>query len=132
MTEKGEQQPLPYKKKEKVNTIDDMVVAAGKLYKGLMELSNQKHPLDIRKGVMSMYNERKDGEVIKTAGKTYFLDIEKTKTGKPYLKITESRKDSKSGDPIRNTIIVFQEDVRLFAQAINRVSYQIGIDEHDK
>ena len=29
---------------------------------------------------------------IKGSGRTYFLDVEKTKEGKPYLRITESRK----------------------------------------
>lgn len=133
MTESGENNSETIKRKETITTIDDALRMAGNLYKGLIELSQSKHPLDIRKGVMSMYNERKGGgEVIKTSGKTYFLDIEQTKNGKPYLKITESRKDGKNGDQIRNSVIVFQEDIREFAQAITRISFQIGLDEHDK
>ena len=132
MSESGEKQSEPFKRKESITTIDDLLVTAGKLYKGLIELSQSKHPLDIRKGVMGMYNERKGGEIIKTSGKTFFLDIEETKNGKPYLKITESRKDGKNGEQIRNSIIIFQEDIREFAQAITRVSFQIGLDEHDK
>lgn len=132
MSESGEGQPLSSKKKEGITTIDDVLVLAGKLYKGLIELSNQKYPLDIRRGVMGMYNERKGGEVIKTSGKTFFLDIEETKNGKPYLKITESRMGGKNGDQIRNSIIVFQEDIREFAQAVTRIGFQIGLDEQDK
>lgn len=132
MTESGEREVITNKSKESIITIDDVLVLAGKLYKGLIELSNQKYPLGIRKGVRGMDNERNEGEVIKTIGKTFYLDIEKTKTGKPYLKITESRKDKKNGDQIRNSVIVFQEDIRQFAEAIERIAYQIGIDEHDK
>jgi hypothetical protein len=131
MSESGEQQPLSDKKKEKITTIDDLMVAAGKLYKGLIDLSQQKHPLDIRRGVSDMNNER-ESEMIKASGKTYFLDIEHAKNGKPYLKITETRKDSKNGEQIRNSIIVFQEDIREFSEAITRIGFQIGLDDHDK
>ena len=79
-----------------------------------------------------MTSEHNTGEMIKGSGKIYFLDIETTKNGKPYLKITETRKDTKNGDQIRNSIFVFQEDIREFAQAVTRVSFQIGLDEHDK
>ena len=132
MSESWENQSESIKKKEGITTIDDCLVFAGKLYKGLIELSNQKYPLDIRKGVKGMFNERNGGEMIKASGKTYFLDIEQTKNGKPYLKITETRKDAKNGDQIRNSIIVFQEDIREFSQAITRIGFQIGLDEHDK
>ncbi|MDO9546783.1 MAG: DUF3276 family protein [Pelolinea sp.] len=132
MSEDGENKTEPIKKKESITTIDDCLVFAGKLYKGLIELSNQKYPLDIRRGVRGMVNERKGGEMIKGSGKTYFLDIEETKSGKPYLKITETRKDVKNGEQIRNSIFVFQEDIRELSQAITRIGFQIGLDEHDK
>ena len=132
MSESGEIQSESIKKKEGITTIDDCLVFAGKLYKGLIDLSQQKYPLDIRRGVNEMLNERKESEMIKASGKTYFLDIEHAKNGKPYLKITETRKDAKNGDQIRNSIIVFQEDIREFSQAITRIGFQIGLDEHDK
>ena len=132
LIEQEQRQPLPDNKKEKVPTIDDLLVHAGRLYKGLIELSQTRNPLDIRRGVMGMYNEQNKGEVIKTIGKTYFLDVEKTQNGKPYLKITESRKDAKNGEQIRNSIIIFQEDIITFAEAIARISLQIGLEEHDK
>ena len=124
--EQENRQPLSDIKKEKVPTVDDLLIYAGKLYKGLIELSNQKNPLDIRRGVNGMY-EQKGSEIIKVIGRTYFLDIEKTQDGKPYLKLTESRKDSKSGDQIRNTILIFQEDINTFAKAIARIALQIGL-----
>jgi len=129
--EQGERKPLPDIKKEKVPTVDDLLIYAGKLYKGLISLSNQKNPLEIRRGVNGMY-EQKGSEIIKAIGRTYFLDIEKTQAGKPYLKLTESRKDAKNGEQVRNTIYVYQEDIKPFAEAIARISLQIGLSENDK
>ena len=71
MVESGEEQPVPNKRKESFTTIDDCLLFVGKLYKGLIELSNRKRPLDIRKGVISMYNEKKIGEVLKIYRKTF-------------------------------------------------------------
>jgi len=130
MAERGENQLLSKQRESAITTIDDCLLFAGKLYKGLIELSNRKHPLDIRKGVIGMYNEKK-GEVIKTSGKIYFLDIEKTKTGKPYLKITESRKDPKNGNQIRNSVIVFRESIKEFSEAINSIAFLIKPDERE-
>ena len=77
-------------------TIDDLVDKAQELSDGLKKLSKYKHPLDIRRGVRkgvkkSMQDDRESRQM-KGSGRTYFLDVEKTKEGKPYLRITESRK----------------------------------------
>jgi len=37
-------------------------------------------------------NDENPSKQIKGSDRTYFLDIEETKEGKPYLRITESRK----------------------------------------
>jgi hypothetical protein len=37
-------------------------------------------------------NDDRQSRQIKDSGRTYFLDIEKTRDSKPYLGITESRK----------------------------------------
>ena len=70
-------------------TIDELLELAEYLYKGLINLSNQRHPLSIYKGVknVEITNEH---EMLKTSSRTYFFDIETTKNGKPYLKIAES------------------------------------------
>ena len=132
MIESREGPANPGKKTSRFITIDDVVLSAGMLYNELKVLSKQRNPLDIRRGVRGMKIEHNNGEMIKGSGKTYFLDIQKTKTGKPYLKITETRKDKNSGDQIRNSIFIFQEDIRLFTEAITRISDQIGIDGDDK
>ena len=125
MSENREQQPLSDKKREKVTTIDDLMATAGKLYKGLIDLSQQKHPLDIRRGVSDMNAER-ESETVKAQGRTYFLDVESTKEGKPYLRITESHINKEKNESVRNTILVFQEDIHEFTQALTKMAYKVS------
>jgi len=125
MFESREQQPLSDKKKEKITTIDDLMATAGKLYKGLIDLSQQKHPLDIRRGVSDMNAER-ESETVKAQGRTYFLDVESTKDGKPYLRITESHINKEKNESVRNTILVFQEDIHEFTQALTKMAYKVS------
>lgn len=49
--------------------------------------------------------------------RTYFLDIKKTKDGDKYIKISESKRTDQ-GDFERHHIIVFQEDIDKFADAV--------------
>ena len=123
--EHGERQPLSDHKKEKVITIDDLLILAGKLYKGLIELSQQKNPLDIRRGVMDMNTER-ESETVKAQGRTYFFDLEHTKEDKPYLRITESHINKENNESVRNTILIFQEDIHEFTQAFTKMAYKVS------
>ena len=107
-------------------TIDDLLRKAQELFQGLRKLSEYKHPLDIRrgvkkrKGVRKRMNDDKQSKQIKGSGRTYFLDVAKTREGKPYLRITESRKGE--GDAFeRNSINVFPEDADKFAQAVSEM-----------
>ena len=125
MTESRESLPKPNKKKETITTIDDCILYAGKLYKGLIKLSQQKHPLDIRRGVRGLQTES-ENEILKTIGRTYFFDLEQTRNGKPYLKITESRLDKKNNESIRNTILVFEENIEEFSQVISRMATKVN------
>ena len=95
---------------------------------GLRKLSGYKHPLDVRrgvrKGVKKRMNDDRQSRQIKGSGRTYFLDIETTKGGKPYLRITESRKGE--GDKFeRNSINVFPEDADQFAQAVSEMASKL-------
>ena len=123
--EQGERRPLSDIKKEKVPTVDDLLIYAGKLYKGLIELSNQKNPLDIRRGVSEMNTER-ESETVKAQGRTYFFDVESTKEGKPYLRITETYINKQDNEAKRNTILVFQDDIHEFTQALTKMAYKVG------
>jgi len=111
-------------------TIDDLLGKAQELFAGLRRLSEYKHPLDIRrgvkrKGVKERMNDDKQSKQIKGSGRTYFLDIERTREDKPYLRITESRKGK--GDRFeRNSVNVFPEDADAFAQAISEMASKLG------
>ena len=110
-------------------TIDDLLQKAQELFAGLKILSEYKHPLDIRrgvrKGVKTRMRDDEQSRQIKGGGRTYFLDIEKTREGKPYLRITESRKGR--GDKFeRNSINVFPEDAGKFAQAVSKMASKLG------
>jgi hypothetical protein len=110
-------------------TIDDLLQKAQELFVGLRKLSEFKYPLDIRrgvgKGVKKRMSENKQSRQIKGSGRTYFLDVEKTRGGKPYLRITESRKGE--GDKFeRNSINVFPEDADEFAQAVSEMVSGLG------
>ena len=130
MPEHNEGQPTepPKKIESQPVTLDDMLATAGKLYKGLIELSNQKK-LSIKKPeeVRTMYQKDvSDHEVVKApGGRTYFIDLENAKNGTPYLKITESHFDKSSSKSIRNTIIVFKEGIQDFAETIYSIAAKI-------
>ena len=116
-------------RREPFITIDDCILLAQELAACLDKLSQQKHPLDVRKGVsmrkgrevecMSNDNESRQ---IKAGGRTYFVDIETVQDGsRKYLKITESRMKGEGKDRERNTIIVFPEKAQEFAAAVSEM-----------
>lgn len=110
-------------------TIDDLWRKAEELSTGLKKLSQSKHPLDIRRGLRrEVRGEMQDNDKsiqIKAAGRTYFLDIESTREGKGYLRITESRKGQ--GEKWeRNSINVFPEDAEEFSQAVSGMISRLG------
>ena len=106
-----------------------LLLQAQELLAGLKKLSEFKHPLDVRrgvrKGVKQRMNDKMQSTQLKGSGRTYFLDIEETKDGKSYLRITESRKGE--GDKWeRNCINVFPEDATEFAQAVSEMTSNLG------
>jgi hypothetical protein len=115
--------------REPFTTIDDLVQEAEHLFTRLKKLSEFKYPLDIRrgigKGVEKQMNDEAQSRQIKGAGRTYFLDLQKTKENKPYLRITESRKGE--GEKFeRNSINVFPEDADEFAQAVSDMAGKLS------
>ena len=110
-------------------TIDDLLQKAQELFAGLRKLSEYKYPLHIRRGVRKEVKKRmskdRQSKQLKGSGRTYFLDVEKTREDKPYLRITESRKGE--GDKFeRNSINVFPEDADEFAQAVSEMAAKLG------
>jgi hypothetical protein len=106
-------------------TIDELLDLANLLYRGLINLSNQRHPLSIYKGVKNM-EINNEHEMLKASSRTYFFDIETAKNDKPYLKISESRINKETQEQTRNTIIVFEEDLFQFTGTFNTMSKRIS------
>jgi len=63
---------------------------------------------------------------VRAKSKTYFVDIEKTKDGNPYLKITESRYMGEGKERERSSIIVFPEFTTELAKAISEMATKIS------
>ena len=110
-------------------TIDDCVNQAQDLFSGLQKLSQIKYPLDIRRGIRKEVKddmeEDKISHQLKGSGRTYFFDMEKTREGKAYLRITESRKGK--GDKFeRNSIHVFPEDAVSFARFVSAMTRKLA------
>lgn len=106
--------------KDRPATITELLELAGKLYKDLIYLSKQEDPAALLEGVIKMPDE-KDSVTLKASGRTYFMDVGKTKTGTPYLKLTESRIDIQTQKPVRNTIVIFEEQIKDFYLAFSRL-----------
>ena len=68
----------------------------------------------------------KISKVVRAGGITYFIDVKKTREGKPYLMITESRYKGDDGKHDRNSIVIFQENAQEFVRAITEVSARMG------
>lgn len=58
-------------------------------------------------------------------GLSHFLDVETTREGKPYPRITESRK-GREDKWERNSINVFPEDADEFAKAVSVMASKLG------
>ena len=59
-------------------------------------------------------------KMLKTKGRTYFLDVKEASTGNKYLTICESRKVD--GEWQRNRIMVFESDIPNFFQALKEAA----------
>ncbi len=101
-------------------TIDDLFQMATELVEGLNKLREQKHPLSVRRGVKNVFENK--SEILKAVSKTYFFDIKKTREGKPYLIITESRMQGQDQKLERSSIIVFQENMSDFAKMVTKMA----------
>src|SRR5262245_5497585 len=100
-------------------TIDDLITLSQELLTRLYQIGQYKHPLAVRKGVKPM---EKPTKIVRAGAITYFLDIKKTRDDKPFLLITESQYKGNDEKRDRNTIVIFQDNVREFAQAITELS----------
>lgn len=61
---------------------------------------------------------------IDCGGRTYFFDVKETKEGKKYLTITETR--LREGVRERHRVMIFEEGITEFMQAINEAAEKFG------
>ena len=54
--------------------------------------------------------------VLKAGAKTFFFDVNIASNDKKYLKITESRFAGEGNDRVRNSVVVFPEQIQGFTQ----------------
>jgi len=107
-------------------TIDDAIGHAEELLASLNKLGEYKHPLDVRRGVGNVIDKDENSKILKAGAKTYFFDIKETRDKKPYLLITESRFKGKDDERERSSIVIFQQNIQDFAQAISDMAAKIA------
>ena len=69
--------------------------------------------------------DKNDNKTVRAGSITYFLDLKETKDNKPFLVITESRFKGENENRERKTIVVFQENVKEFAQAVGEMAAKL-------
>ncbi len=73
--------------------------------------------------------KEKESQTVRAGSITYFFDVKETKTGKPYLAITESRFQGEGIQRKRKTISVFHEHFSNFLEALNTVAGRVQLPE---
>ena len=101
-------------------TLDECIASANDLAQRLRQLGAQKHPLEVRKG-MRPSGEKAVTKTVKGASRTYFFDVRRSKDGRPFLVITESRLKEQQ----RVQITLFPEQAQEFLQALAAVVTQL-------
>src|SRR5260221_2480490 len=119
-------------------TIDDVIERAEALVNDLKKIGERKYPFDVRKAsrkgeprkevklTFGGYGNKRDSVQVRDGKRTYFIDVEETDEGKPYLRITESRFTGEGKDRERNSIVIFQEKAEEFAEAITQQAQKVS------
>lgn len=72
-------------------------------------------------------------EKLSAGGRTYFFDIKEAKSGRPYLLVTETRFDKRSGEMARSRLIFYPEVVgeysKIFQDMVEQLLEFSGGDE---
>ncbi|HMQ47986.1 MAG TPA: DUF3276 family protein [Saprospiraceae bacterium] len=65
-------------------------------------------------------------ERVKNGSRNYFIDLRKSNNGAPYLSITESKKSKDNDEAGYETtrILIFEEGITKFSEAISRLMVQ--------
>jgi hypothetical protein len=106
--------------KEKPATVTELLAIAEKLYTKLLALNQLEDPAAILEEVIAMPDD-KESIRISAGGRTYFLDSGRAKNDKAYLKITETHLEGEERKSVRNTVIIFEEQLKEFYMAFSRL-----------
>lgn len=87
--------------------------------------TNHEHTAEHRRGVIHMKKKPEDLQV-RAGSRTYFFDLKETKDKKPFLVITESRFKGEGKDHERTSMVIFQEHMQEFSNAVSTVATQIS------
>jgi len=98
----------------------DLVSQSERLYKGLLLLSENEDPAALLGDVIEIPQE-KESVTLRARGRTYFLDTGKTKNDQGYLKITETHVEGEDKKQVRNSVIVFEDQLPEFYLALSRL-----------
>ena len=79
----------------------------------------------MRRGVITV-TKNEDSRTVRAGSITYFFDVKKTRENKPFLVITESRFKGEGKDHERKTIVVFQENIKEFAEVLNEIAVKLN------
>ncbi len=70
--------------------------------------------------------EGRESKQVRAGNRTYFIDIETSKEGKRYLRITESRFKGEGSKRERTSIAVFPQEADEFANAVFEMAAKLG------
>jgi len=59
--------------------------------------------------------------MLKTGSRTYFFDVNLASNNKKYLKVTETRFVKGQEDRVRNSVVLFPEDIQEFQKNLNEM-----------
>ena len=67
---------------------------------------------------------------VKAGSTTYFFDVKETKSGKPYIVITESHFKGEGSERRRSSVVVFPEQIKEFVSAVTEVARELTSERH--
>ena len=85
-------------------------------------MADGRNIADFWEGLVSaMEKSELFSEKVQGGSRTYFFDVQRTREGKPFLTITESRYMGKDKERERNTITVFPEQIDEFSKSLYKI-----------
>ena len=69
--------------------------------------------------------EGRESKQVRAGNRTYFIDVETSKEGKRYLRITESRFKGEDQERERSSIVIFPEEAGDFVSAVSEMAAKL-------